>query len=352
MSGQPLRYSPAVELWILDPAPIMGGGQAFALKLARAAESARIVCPADSELAVRAVECDVTVTPAEMPDLTPAGIWRGRRAVRRLLATAGDDVVVVANHPRAHAFAWAARRPRVPAVLVAHDQESAARRSARFVYRRFGALVTVGANAAATYERALPGVEVRRINNFLLDVPADAAPRAGHERPVLGVLARMIPEKGIRELVAELATQRDAWGLLHVGAAPEDPAYVAEVQRGLEDARLRSRVELLGHVADVPGFLAGIDVLVVPSVGPEVQPTVILEALAHGRPVVVRAPLWSPDFEGLPVLPYEDPGDLAAAIERAAALPVPPWSELEGRFGPRQAVDGIVAAAQAASARS
>jgi glycosyltransferase involved in cell wall biosynthesis len=233
-------------------------------------------------------------------------------------------------------------------VLVAHDQESAARRSARFVYRRFGVLVAIGANAAATYTDALPGVEVRRVNNFLLDVPS-VPPPAGARPPVLGVLARMIREKGILELVDELAQNRDEWRLLRVAAGPEDPEYVAEVEARLADLRIGARAELLGEVSDVPGFLAGIDVLVAPSVGPEVQPTVILEALAAGRPVVVRRALWSPDFEGLPVVPYDDGADLGVALAQALALPVPPWSELRARFGPDQVVEGLE---DAASARS
>ena len=52
-----LQYSRAVELWILDPAPIMGGGQAFALRLARHlrdhGRGARRA-PSPSELAERA----------------------------------------------------------------------------------------------------------------------------------------------------------------------------------------------------------------------------------------------------------------------------------------------------------
>ena len=48
----------------------------------------------------------------------------------------------------------------------------------------------------------------------------------------------------------------------------------------------------------MPGFLGSIDALVVPSVGKEAQPTAIIEALAYGVPVVVRDPLYSPDFDG------------------------------------------------------
>lgn len=340
----------------------MGGGQAFALKLARFVSEerpdhrVRLLCPGPSELAERAVDAGVEVSPVELPDVSPLGAMRGAAIARGLLRSAGPDVVVVGNHPRAHAYLaagarFARRHP--PLVFVAHDQETASRRSARRIYGRAGALVCVGANAAATYEQALPGVAVHRINNFLLDVPATSPPRGdARGEPRLGVLGRMIPEKGVLELIEELVAHRDAWSLLRVAAAPEDPDYVTAVEARLAELRLGSRVERLGHVADVPGFLAAIDVLVVPSVGMEVQPTVILEALAHGRPVVVRQPLWSPDFDGLPVVPYDDADGLARALAQAVTLPVPPWSEVQQRFGPAQALEGIEAAAQASSARS
>ena len=219
----------------------------------------------------------MAVPPLELPDLSlahPVAVARAIRAMRRLLASAGPDVLVVANHPRAHAYVAATRllRRHPPVVLLAHDQESAAPTQRRFVYRRFGTLVAIGANAAATYETALPGVEVRRVNNFLLDAPS-VAPPEGARPPVIGVLARMIREKGILELVDELAQNRDEWrAAARRGRDPRIPTYVAEVEARLVELRLGARAELLGQVSDVPGFLSGIDVLVAPSVGPRPSP--------------------------------------------------------------------------------
>ena len=184
------------ELWILDHAPIMGGGQIFALKLGRFAarelpeRDVRIVCPPSSELARRAADAGVPVTAAEFPALTaraPLSMVGGVLATRRLLASAGSDVIVVANDPRTQAYVWAAARMlrrRPPVVHLVHEQDSAARASARFVYRRFGGVAAIGANATATYAKALPGVDVRQVNNFLVDAPAavEAGPRASHRR--------------------------------------------------------------------------------------------------------------------------------------------------------------------------
>jgi hypothetical protein len=73
----------------------------------------------------------------------------------------------------------------------------------------------------------------------------------------------------------------------------------------------------------------------------------MLEAWERRRPVVLRSHLWSSEFEGLPVVRYRNSLDLGAAIESALVRPVPPWRELAERFGPRQALEGIEAAATA-----
>jgi glycosyltransferase involved in cell wall biosynthesis len=145
-------------------------------------------------------------------------------------------------------------------------------------------------------------------------------------------------------MVDELARLPDAWSQLRVGALPQDPGYAAAVERSVTASGLGARIHMVGPVSDVPGFLDEVDVLVVPSIGREGQPTTILEALAHGAGVVVREGVWSEDYAGLPVEAYLGGDDLGSAIARAAAAAAP-LEELERRFGPAQALDGILDAA-------
>jgi glycosyltransferase involved in cell wall biosynthesis/SAM-dependent methyltransferase len=350
---------PSAPLWLLDHADIMGGGQLFALRLARFVRADQperelvIVCPRDSELAARSEAEGIETRHAEFPALVPSpGLVAGVRALRRLLDQVPDGALVVGNTARVQAYAAAAwpfvrRGPRF--VHLMHEQESAARPSARFVYRRFGALAVVGGNAQRAYRERLPGVEVQGLNNFLAPAELSAlvasrAERPPAERPVLGVLARLIPEKGVLELVEELAAVGDSWSELRVAGERQDAAYVAWIERRAEHLGLSERVHLLGHVDDVAGFLREVDVVVLPSTGNEAQPTVILEAVASGRAVVVRRPVWSPDFTGLPIAPYEDARDLPTAL--AAARPDPGASELiASRFGPGQVLAALDAAA-------
>ena len=95
----------------------------------------------------------------------------------------------------------------------------------------------------------------------------------------------------------------------------------------------------------MPGFLASVDVLAVPSTGAEAQPTVILEALAAGRPSLVRPEVWSADFEGLPVGRFASAEELEGRLASPRVAPAP-VAELRARFGPEQALEAIVAAAE------
>ena len=166
---------------------------------------------------------------------------------------------------------------------------------------------------------------------------------------MLGVLARMIPEKGILELVEELAAIPGAWERLRVGAPEQDRRYTDAVRRRIAELGLEEdRIDLLGRVDDLSAFFATVDRLVVPSTGTEGQPTVILEALLYGRPVIVRAPLWSPDFDGLPIRRYETPDELAAHLADPVPEPVG-VDRLEQRFGARQVVSTLQQTAMAAN---
>lgn len=348
------------RLFVLDDAPIVGGAELFAMRLGSWLTTppndwhVTIVCPDPGPFAERARTAGLEVHGARFPDFAPTSAprWPGamRDMARMLRAARGDGSLVVANTARAQAYAAAARpcvRNPPPVVNLVHEQDTAARRSARAVLGRVGRVVAVGANAAAAYERALPGQRIGRLNNFLDPVALDRAvaqrvPRTSDHLPALGVLARLIPEKGLLELVEELAMRPEGWSALRVGGGAQDPAYAKQVATSIDRHGLGQRVELLGHVEDLAAFFAEIDVLVVPSTGHEGQPTVILEALAAGVPVIVRRPVWSPDFDALPVAAYATGDELGDALRRR---PEPARAdELRRRFGPDQALEALLAA--------
>jgi glycosyltransferase involved in cell wall biosynthesis len=336
------------DVWLLDHGEIFGGGQRFGRRLVEALRDAGRNAMVVEDLRLPK---PVPWNPAVLPAM---------RRTRRFLAGLDPEATVIGNHPRAHAFLHAAApRSGGPAIVyIAHERDTAARRGARLAYRRRGGLVAIGANTARDYQSRLPGVQVTKINNFLA---AEYFERARGERVIspdvsehsIGVLARLIPEKGILELIDELAEPdvRPAWREVVVAGDRQDASYAGRVDRRIEELGLTDRVRLIGDTRDVPGFLGSVDVVVVPSTGKEAQPTAIIEALAHGVPVVVRDPLFSADFEGLPVAAYGTASELAGALATPRPRPAP-VGELISRFGPEQAIAGVDAAAQLARARS
>jgi glycosyltransferase involved in cell wall biosynthesis len=344
----------AVELWVLDDARIFGGGQRFAVKLALGASVRKpvirclMVCPAESELARRSRDAGFDVLHADYPSVSPPSARSPAAilALRRLLASAPPFAIFVANSPRTQAYTAAARlllRDTHPIVNVAHEQDTASRPVARATLKRSGPLVAIGANSAAAYRRALPGVTVRHINNILDDVELESASRAPARTVRLAVLARMIPEKGILELLDEAAASSDHWSTLAIGAPPQDVGYEARVIQRIRELGLADRAHLAGAISDVADFIDEADVLVVPSTGREGQPSTIIEALARGLPVLVREPILSDDFGGLPVHSYHDAGDFGAAL--GALRLAPSVEDMRARFGTDQAIDGLLAAA-------
>lgn len=356
----------AGEVWLLDHGEILGGGQRFGLRLAEAMrEDGRdviVACEPEGPLADRCRAAGIEVSEMRFPAPAPwnPAVVPALRRTRHFLSRSGPDALVIGNHPRVHALlSGAAPRSGGPAIVnIAHEQETAARSLARFAYRRAGSLVAIGANAAAEYESRLPGVGVTKINNFLPVSYFEGARSKrvlspGVDDPSIGVLARLIPEKGVLELVEELADREvlPAWREAVVAGGRQDAPYAGRLDQRIKDLGLGDRVRLIGDVEDVPSFLGSVDVLVVPSTGKEAQPTAIIEALAHGVPVIVRSPLLSADYEGLPVTPYATAGELGEALRSSAPAPAS-VEELIRRFGPEQAISGVDAAAQLARARS
>jgi glycosyltransferase involved in cell wall biosynthesis len=139
----------------------------------------------------------------------------------------------------------------------------------------------------------------------------------------VGVTANLRPVKGLDVFVRAAAAVSAA----HPGAtfhvAGEGPLR-PELLRLASDLGLGERVTLWGSVADVPGFLAGLDVAVLPSLT-EGMSNALLEYMAAGRAIVAtgvggNVRLIEDGVNGL-LVPPGDAIRLAAAVGRLLSDP-------------------------------
>ncbi len=142
-----------------------------------------------------------------------------------------------------------------------------------------------------------------------LDTPAEA--------PLALALGRLHPNKGFDVLLRALAATPG----LHLWLAGEGEER-ARLERLANELELGRRMRFLGWRDDAPALLAAADLLVCPS-RHEPLGNVVIEAWAHGRPVVAAASdgpaaLIDDGKSGL-LTPVDDAAALAAALGRLVA---------------------------------
>jgi glycosyltransferase involved in cell wall biosynthesis len=150
-----------------------------------------------------------------------------------------------------------------------------------------------------------PAAEVRRE----LGLPA--------EGPLVGMVARLAPQKGVAEFVCAARRIGSAWPDAHFVLAGDGP--LRDDLHGLRaELGLEGRLHLLGEVESARDLIGALEVLAVASTS-EGSSVVAMEAMALSRPVVATAVGGVPEVvldgeTGLLVKPG-DPDDLAAAID-------------------------------------
>ncbi len=167
----------------------------------------------------------------------------------------------------------------------------------------------------------------------------------------LGFFGQLNPYKGIKVLLRAMALLKrsgvDAHLFIH-GANIElhGGEFEAEVRKLLGEAG--DNVTVSGPYAhhDLPGLMAGVDWVVVPSTWWENSPLVIQEAFLHGRPVICSAVggMAEKVQDGVDGLHFElgNPGSLAGTIGRAVHTPGL-WETLRAGIPPVHAMDDHVA---------
>lgn len=258
------------------------------------------------------------------------------RALARPVAAFRPDLVLAYwLYPDAYGAMRVALRHRLPFVAGARGsdlrvRDAVSRRLTRPVVRRADRLLVVSADLGRVAVEAY-GAQAERVRVIPNGCDASVFRRGdrAQARLELGIepaarivlfVGRLVPEKGLRELVeacASLAAADPALVLAFVGGGP--------MQSELEGVAAASsgRVRLVGALApaQVARWMVASDLLALPSYS-EGHPNVLVEALACGLPAVATPVGGIPevvDAESAVLVPPRDAAALAAGIAAALA---------------------------------
>jgi len=106
----------------------------------------------------------------------------------------------------------------------------------------------------------------------------------------VGLVGLLIPWKGQEIFLDAAATLKDKipnLKMIIVGGTPEDwIPFEKLLRQRVGDEGLKETVNFTGHATDMPAVYNGLDVVVSASTSPEPLGTVVIEAMAMGRPLI------------------------------------------------------------------
>jgi D-inositol-3-phosphate glycosyltransferase len=254
------------------------------------------------------------------------------RTARRLAHLAKAFDVVHSNSLWVHLdCALAGRMARRPVVLELHDlvRQGLGRRVQRAAVRLASCTIAVSRAVGESVGgrprnlHVVPqGVDPVRFQPGPPDASWRARLSSNPDEPIIGVVGRVDPEKGIRTVLQAMTRLNGPAQRSHlavIGApALDDGSYEAALRAEAADM-LGERCRFVGAVDEVPAVLRSLDVLVNASTS-EPFGLSVLEAQASGVPVIGTASGGIPEFvtdgeTGLLVAPGR-PDDLAAELNR------------------------------------
>lgn len=291
-----------------------------------------------------------------------------RRWVRSLARTARDTLamaslirrrrveLVLTNSSVCFAAVLAARLARVPVLVHARDVPKS--RLAPLVMALHGRLahtVIVIADGLTPYFRGGKRTRIMRIpDGIAMSALSDSPHRSTLQPPLRLCLAGGIdPRKGQDVAVAALAQlhERGVDVTLELVGRELDKDFARSVREQTRRLGVCSHVKFAGEVDDIGPHLDQADIVVAPSRG-EWTPLVLMEALAHGKPVVASRVGGVPEVVrdrecGLLVEP-ESPNELADAVLElladpagAAAMADRGYSRINAEFRVERTLDGL-----------
>jgi glycosyltransferase involved in cell wall biosynthesis len=342
--------APIRLLWLLDTLGI-GGAEGLAIPFARSLDRSRfqLYVGCHGKLENSSVERELRRLGVPVFEVGARNL-RDRAAFKRLVELVKREEINVVHAHLTYSAVWSAllsRATGIPSFASLHVAPAATRefrktlrfrlatdfrdRLMRFVLNRWSnGVIAVSAALRQTYLEGgglRPGkVQVVHNGIELARFRRDRAEtRARLEReldipsgvPILVTVSVLRPAKGIEVLLDTVRRVPDAYFLIVGGGPKEEEFHGLAAKSGVGE-----RVRWAGFRTDVDALLAGCDVFVHPSLA-DAFPTVLLEAMAAGLPVVASGVGGIPEIV-LPgvtgeLVPPGDPDALASALNALLA---------------------------------
>jgi glycosyltransferase involved in cell wall biosynthesis len=341
-------------LEIVSGAGVNGATSHVALlvrELVRRGHDVTVICRPGAWVGDRSAEAGARVVPSDLHRLPPDELRRMADLCRR------ERPDVLHTHmSRAHFFGvLLGRLGGVPCVATAHSQKL------QLHWRANDAVIAVS-DATARFQRlynCVPAARLHVVHGFVeppFRLPSHIEREAlrtsldaGTGDVLVGTAARLIPAKGVQDLLQAVALLRRRVPALLVVAGSGERAH--EERLRAEAGRLGVPVRWLGFRDDLHRLLPAFDVFATAS-RREALPMVVLEAMAAGLPVVATRVGGLPEAveEGVTglLVPRRAPVALADALERilldealALAMGTAARRRVLGRFTPESQIPRI-----------
>jgi glycosyltransferase involved in cell wall biosynthesis len=315
----------------IDPEEHWGGGEAQVLGLltflaARGHQNDLLTHP-NGLLFARCQSLKVRTLPFIMRnDLD----LRGVAEVRRLIREMNYDIVHF-HTKRAHKLAsWLPRGKKTPKYMVTRRMDYPEPRgwytSLLYNHRVDGVVAISQAIGDLLIQAGVNKGKIRIISSGIDPAKfanCETQRVAASEVPVVGCLAILEERKGHRYLLDAAAALKVEGLMIQYKFAGAGPLR-AQLKMHAARLGLADNVHFLGFIADTAEFLAGIDILAMPSLS-EGLGVAALEGMAAGKPVVAArvGGLTESVLEGVTglLVPPRDPAALAAALSRLVRSP-------------------------------
>lgn len=251
----------------------------------------------------------ITIKPTGFYDIAAA--WK----IRALLKQMRPDVIVAHNGRAISLLAYASWGMRIPLCGVSHSYKTA---------RAFHAdhLVVLSNHMRDHFARAGYSKSITVIPN-LMHLPPPPAFRKPGSPVVIGAMGRFSAEKGFANLLHalhELKKTRTPF----IAKIAGDGQEVQKLRLLERKCELTPYIRWLGWIEDKEAFYNDIDILCIPS-HEDSFPMVMIEALAHGIPLVATdvpgaISVLTDKVNGM-IVPRKDPAAMAKALQQIIAQP-------------------------------